>query len=312
MHFSFSTFDRGQEKFGGRGEVIMRSFAISACLFIAFGMGSLRAEIYRVFPRSIDPVPTGASFGPYVSARNYPNPDNPFVPFVTNPISVTSGPILYDANINGSGNGTIIIPSIFMSLPNRFSQYITFASDYPNTVETLNGLRFRINAAGPLSVVNGQIQGLTATFYAGTYAQTTFFSRTASGGESYVFDFNANPYTFGVTAQLYNGPWPLVVDTNPSLFFDTDPFDNPPGLTGLNPSDSESAGIFFQGLSGTPIGTYSYDYQGTTFGNTGPQANPFALSFAATVPEAGTTTLLAIAGGLGLAGWGARWVRSRR
>jgi hypothetical protein len=269
---------------------------------------SVHAEIYKVFPRSIDAY-IGSRSGPFLGVGS-----NLYDAQMGGGTGLSSvGPIVYDANINASGTGTLVLPTIFFTSDNVSRLWGDLAL-YPYGFNTYTGIKFKVNG-GTFSVTNGVIQGLTASFYEGTFVRTTFPSRMPTYNLREEIDFSAHPATLALEGGLRNGPWGLPYD-NASLFFDEDPFDNPPGVTGANLNDTESAGIHFFGLSGEVFSTtyFTSPIGGGIQGiyDIGLRNDSFYMQFAATVPEAGTTTLLAIVGGLGIVGWGTRRLRTPR
>ena len=297
-------------------EVLMlsRFNAIMAALVLAMGVGSAHAELYTMYTSDLAVKPgTGttaaSSFGINLNVAGLlgvPGPANQPPALTTGFISsALSGSGVVDMNLDASNSGTMNISGLKLSLANvSYVQTGTLLGFSPYTIDLkLNNVQIEINATG-INVVNGAFSITSATVG----------SLALNGGS---LDYILNIAALGVneTGSLaLEGDDAVVVDfadlgsaSIPGTADDdaggsdsgtpdgTGHTDDLPGLTGISNIDTDGAevNISFQGLT---IAS-SLDLSGAALPITIGVNGGISVS----VPEAGSMTLVGLAGVAGLA-----------
>jgi MYXO-CTERM domain-containing protein len=300
--------------------MLSRFNAIMAALVLAMGVGSAHAEIYEVFTKDLAVKPgTGTSltstFGINLNVSGIlavPGPANQ-PPAITNGFitSTLSGSGEIDMNLDATNSGTLNVNGLKLTLADaNFVQSGLVFGFSPYTVDLkLKNIQIEINASN-INVVNGSFSITSATV--GSLALNAgsldyILSIAALGvNETGTLSLEGDDAIVIPFADLGSAVIPGTADDdaggNDSGTPDgTGHTDNIPGLTGVSTIDSDGTevNINFQGLTISS----ALDLDGTalpiTIGVTG--------GISVSVPEAGSMTLVGLAGVAGLAA-----VRMRR
>ncbi len=299
--------------------MLSRFNAIMAALVLAMGVGSAQAEIYKVYTKDLAVKPgTGtvnnSSFGINLNVSGIlavPGPANQPPATTTGFISSSlSGSGEIDMNLNASNTGTLNVNSLKLKLADvSYVQSGNIFGFAPYNIDLkLKNVEIEINASN-INVVNGVFSITSATV--GTLQLNAgnldyILSVSALGvNASGTLDLGADPLVVNF-ADLGTAVIPGTADDDAGGGDSGTPdgtghTDNVPGLTGVSTIDNDGTevNISFQGLTITS----ALDLSGTalpiTIGVTG--------GVSVSVPEAGSMTLVGLAGVAGLAA-----VRMRR
>jgi MYXO-CTERM domain-containing protein len=300
--------------------MLSRFNAIMAALVLAMGVGSAQAEIYKVYTSDLAVKPgtgtTAAStFGINLNVSGIlavPGPANQPPAVTTGFISSSlSGSGEIDMNLDATNSGTLNITGLKLALADvSFLQSGTVFGFSPYTVDLkLKNVQIEINATG-INVVNGafSITNATVGSLALNGGQLDYILSVAALGvnETGTLSLEGDDAVVVNFADLGTAVISGRADDDSSGNDSGTPdgtshTDNIPGTTGVSliDNDGTEVNVNFQGLT---IAS-SLDLDGTalpiTIGVTG--------GISVSVPEAGSMTLVGLAGVAGLAA-----VRMRR
>lgn len=244
------------------------------------------AEVYKANPHTayhFDYPPYYDQSNIYTSVSQYPIP-------------VSSGPIVYDANLDANDNGVLSMNPIAFQVNGSQSS----PAPYPYTSVSFDHVKFTISSNGPVAVNNG-LTTLTMSFYSGVYSIATFYSGSSSARTYGSIDFSTSPVNFSIRAFVANDDtdWiDVIQNNNNNDFFRADPYNGLPGVTGSSLIDTNGAGIKLFNVQGSLTMTmHDVDFPGQpdrTYLQT--TANPFNLRTYAVVPEVSSIQMLATIG----------------